>query len=299
MNKTNIRNALLIILYITAGACELHYTSNESEYAVVDTYLVTDRFLPQIRFSRTAALFGEFGFDEQGLQDAEIKVSLLAHDGETVEITIHYEENRPGVYYPSETLTVLPEREYLLEAEHSDFGPIRATTKTPARVQYLSPPPDSISYQSSDQVDMIVSSKLKPGGLQNVYIFTTISQDPFYEALTPLYRDLFDNSETGLTLESLAKNPSGLINEASFERLPDGNIRLRYPWLGLAFYGNNLIVVNSLDRNTYDFIRSQQVQLGGSTLSPGEIPNAIYHIDGAIGIFGSLSSDTLHTYVTR
>lgn len=47
----------------------------------------------------------------------------------------------------------------------------------------------------------------------------------------------------------------------------------------------------------YDFVRSESVQLGGSTLSPGEIQNVITHVEGGLGIFGSLASDTIQTYI--
>jgi len=43
----------------------------------------------------------------------------------------------------------------------------------------------------------------------------------------------------------------------------------------------------------YDFLRSQSVQTGGSTLSPGEIQNIDYNVEGGIGIFGSMASDTI------
>ena len=49
----------------------------------------------------------------------------------------------------------------------------------------------------------------------------------------------------------------------------------------------------------YDFLRSQSVQLGGSSISPGEIPNVIYNIEGGIGVFGSIAADTIQTNITR
>jgi hypothetical protein len=67
----------------------------------------------------------------------------------------------------------------------------------------------------------------------------------------------------------------------------------------VAFYEDNLIVANTIDDNVYDFIRSQETQLGGSTLSPGEIQNVIYNIEGGIGVFGALASDTVQVYIKR
>ena len=42
--------------------------------------------------------------------------------------------------------------------------------------------------------------------------------------------------------------------------------------VAIIFYGPNRIFANALDDNLYDYIRSQSIQQGGSTFSPGEIP---------------------------
>ncbi|HBQ58078.1 MAG TPA: hypothetical protein DD671_00195, partial [Balneolaceae bacterium] len=97
----------------------------------------------------------------------------------------------------------------------------------------------------------------------------------------------------------LSNNSSGIINEANFQDNQDGTITLSYPWIGIAFYGVNNIVANAIDDNVYDFVRSQQVQLGGSMLSPGEIQNVIYHVEGGLGVFGSLATDTVTTFVSQ
>ena len=89
------------------------------------------------------------------------------------------------------------------------------------------------------------------------------------------------------------------MNESNFEISPDSSVILQYPWLAVAFFEENQIVANIIDDNIYDFVRSQSVQLGGSTLSPGEIPNILYNIEGGIGVFGSIAADTIQTYIKR
>ena len=54
---------------------------------------------------------------------------------------------------------------------------------------------------------------------------------------------------------------------------------------------------SAVDDNLFDFIRSQSVQQGGSTLAPGEIPNVLDHIEGGTGIFGSLARVSHETFV--
>ncbi len=45
----------------------------------------------------------------------------------------------------------------------------------------------------------------------------------------------------------------------------------------------------SLDPALQAFVQSQAVQRGGSTLSPGEIPNVTTNVEGGLGIFGSFA----------
>ncbi len=102
-----------------------------------------------------------------------------------------------------------------------------------------------------------------------------------------------------IRLEFYANSSSGIINEGNFEINPDGSFTIQYSWAGFTFYEQNLLVANTIDDNVYDYVRSQTVQLSGSSLSPGEIQNVIHNIEGGIGIFGSLASDTTETYVNR
>ena len=100
-------------------------------------------------------------------------------------------------------------------------------------------------------------------------------------------------------IDEFFNNSSGLINEGNFEINDDQTILLRFPWIGVAFFGENAVVINSVDSNLADLARSEELQLGGSTLPPGEIPNLIYNVEGGIGVFGSIASDTLITTFTR
>lgn len=76
-------------------------------------------------------------------------------------------------------------------------------------------------------------------------------------------------------------------------------MRVEFPWLGILFFGLNEIRVQAVDENLYDFIRSQIVQQGGSTLPPGETPNVLEHVDGARGVFGSYASVSTAVFVKR
>ena len=89
------------------------------------------------------------------------------------------------------------------------------------------------------------------------------------------------------------------FNEDNYDVNPDGTLTIRYPWLGITFYGPNRLIANALDDNLYDFIRSQSVQQGGSTFAPGEIPNPLARVNGAHGVFGSYARVSFDLFVIR
>ena len=81
----------------------------------------------------------------------------------------------------------------------------------------------------------------------------------------------------------------------------DGNnlMHISYPWSEFPFFGENLVLINSIDKNLHDFLRSQMVQQEVGSVSPGEIYNVITHVDGALGIFGSMTADTASVYLKQ
>ncbi|MEX0929546.1 MAG: hypothetical protein WDZ53_09085, partial [Balneolales bacterium] len=91
---------------------------------------------------------------------------------------------------------------------------------------------------------------------------------------------------------------SGIINQENYV-IENEALVLRYPWIGIAYYGPNEINTYAIDDNVYDFYRSQSVQLGGSTLSPGEIPNIIYNVDGGIGLFGGMAGAGVRIFISE
>jgi hypothetical protein len=117
------------------------------------------------------------------------------------------------------------------------------------------------------------------------------------DQLTPFARALFDTGD--VTLQDLRQRASPILNEENFEHLPNGELRVEFPWLAVYFFGYNEIRVQAVDENLHDFLRSQMVQQGGSTLPPGEIPNVLEHVEGGRGVFGSYASAAAVVHVNR
>jgi hypothetical protein len=284
------------VIVITVTSCDPNSDDSYREYVVVESYLVAERRLPDIFLSTTLPADQIYTFEDAALTDATVTLHVLDQIGD-IEQSYNFIMTDPGVYKSNAIHIVEPLRTYRLEIDVEGKDLITAQTTVPDTFRVTGQIPETIIYQSDQQLELRITPNENPGR-QNVYVFNTISEEPEYENLTPFYREIFDNDDQS-DLQDFRNNASNLINEGNFQILEDGFIELRFPWIGVAFYGENQIVTNSLDRNIFDFVRSQDVQLGGSTLSPGEIPNAIYNIDGGIGVFGSLSADTVRTNFSR
>ncbi|MEX2601447.1 MAG: DUF4249 domain-containing protein [Balneolaceae bacterium] len=296
MMNIRFRQLLWLVIPAVLISCELTEQSEYRQMIVIESYLIAGETLPEVRVSRTLRVDDFYTEGSAVIVNAEITISLLRDDG-SAENSFFYRMERPGIYRSeNRNHRIQSGRTYEIEVTNVP-GPdlVRAVTTVPDTFTIIGEIPEALVYQG-EQLEVTLSPNENPGR-QNYYIFTSIVEDAGESFLTPFYADVFENGDR--TLSSLQKNSSGLINEENFEQNIDGSVNIRYPWIGIAFYGMNTIVANSVDRNTYDFIRSQDVQLGGSTLSPGEIPNVIYNVEGGIGIFGSVSTDTIQVFITR
>tara|TARA_R100001143_G_scaffold63605_1_gene73787 strand:+ start:3035 stop:3973 length:939 start_codon:yes stop_codon:yes gene_type:complete len=287
----------LISLFLIISSCDIYNQEDYREIIVVEAYAVANNPLPEIHITTTSPVDVEYNRESVIVQNANVRVTLLDENGNDSDQFNYYFSLTNDSYITTSPHKVIPSATYRLDIDFNDRPEIiQAFTTIPDEIQILNDIPDEVVYQSTDQIEITVSAP-KRTNFQNVFVFSTIAEDPTIENLTPFYRASFDNEN--IDLQEVVINSSGLINEGNFEINSDQTITLRFPWIGVAFYGDSKIVINNVDKNLADLVRSQQVQLGGSTLSPGEIPNLIYNIEGGIGVFGSLSADTARTSFTR
>ncbi len=296
--------AFIVYIFVFAllfTACETYTQDDYQEYYVVESYLIADRQLPQVRLSTTEAIERVYSFEDVAVSGADVQIRLLQNDGQTIDQVFPYTSDSTGIYYALDQHSVLPERTYQLYVSlNGGADIITAQTYVPETFTVISEVLDTLVYQSTEQLE-ITLSETSSFDEQSVFIFNTLAQQPIPENLTPLYFDFYDQEDDPEDAEDLlgefSNTSSGLLNEANFTNNVDGSVTIRYPWIAVAFYGDNKLVASTVDDNIFDFFRSESVQLGGSTLSPGEIQNVITRIDGGIGIFGSMASDTIETFI--
>lgn len=295
-----MRNSILTIglAVLTLLGCETYSQSDYEEFYVVESYLVANRNLQQVRLSTTVPAFEFYDFDENAIRNATVKVRLINQNGSGTESEFDYTMSDPGIYQPTVAHSVLPTRTYELYVtvpNGSLIDVISATAIVPDTFNVIGGVLDTLVYQSSEQLEVTLSESSYPGR-QNVFVFTTISDNPTVSNLTPIYLDFYEDDAD---LVEFSVNSSGLLNEGNFTQFPDGSVTIQYPWLAIAFYEENRIVATTVDDNIYDYIRSNDVQLGGSTLSPGEIQNVLTSVTGGIGLFGAMATDTIPTFIKR
>ncbi len=288
-----------VIILLSVMGCESYPQDEYEELVVVEAYAIANSILPVVRVRTTTPADQFYDESESAISGANVQLVLLDESGDDEEIfEYRFVSANGGLYLPvNRNHRALPNRTYRLDIDFNDRSEIiRAKTTIPDQFEIINNVGETVVYQSENQLEITISETIKREE-QQVYVFSTIASDPVVENLTPFYRANYDNDN--IEIDDVIINSSGLINEGNFDRNPDGTITLRFPWIGVAFYGENQIVTALVDKNLVQLVRSQEVQLGGSTLSPGEIPNLTYNIEGGIGIFGSISTDTVTTNFVR
>lgn len=297
--------AALVLAFL---GCDTVDPSSFEREIVVEAYLVAGESLDDVRLTYTVPIEDEYDPDSLGVTGADVRIELLSEEGEVEESYPYLALPVAGGRYVLDTQKldlegrdtdppVLPLRSYRLVVRppESDLT-ITSVTTVPDTFQVVHASSDSVVYRSDEPLIMQVSSSTYPGR-QNIFVLTTTALEPSVSGLTPFAEAVYENGD--VTIAELSENASPPLNEENFDRQSDGSLQAQYPWLGVSFFGRNRVTLRTLDDNLYDFIRSQGVQQGGSTLPPGEIPNVLEHVNGARGIFGSVAEESLEFVVLR
>jgi hypothetical protein len=289
---------LLVVLLVPVVAivgCDPYEQDDYIEKYVVQSYQIADERLAPILLSTTSPINETYTFSGNAVSGATVEVRLLNAQG-SVEKTHAYAMQSPGVYTVVDTLEkVIPLRWYEMVIKIAGKPDITARTLVPDRFETLDLNNNSIKYQSSEQFEVDITLSSYPGR-QNIYVFSIETLDRENAEFTPFYADILDEDDR----EDVYINQSGIIFEGNYDIDPTRNtLKIKLPWIGIAFYGPNKITANVIDDALYDFIRTKDVQLGGSTLSPGEINNIASNVENGIGVFGSYARSSMNVFVEK
>jgi len=277
-------------------ACDPYEQDGYTDLYVVESFLVAGKPFPQVLVSTTSPIAGRYSFTDRAVTNASVHIHALNESEAKVRHIPYRRSDTPGRYLPVSTDEIVQhDTRYLLEITGlPDAGArITSTTYVPRMFDLIGINADTLRYQGGKQFKITMSRGYYPGR-QNIFIFTTEALDTVNYPLTPLYQNEFAEQFGG---ESFRIVSSPIINEGNYKINNDNTITVPLPWLMVAYMGPNRISAYAIDDNIYDFYRSAEVQLGGSTQSPGEIENVIYNVEGGIGIFGSMAGVSTDIYV--
>jgi hypothetical protein len=297
MRASNTLLFLLLASLGVLGGCDSTTTSDHVEEVIVESYLVANEPLPPIWLTKSISIGDTFNPGAVALRNAHVVVNELDGSGSIVKSILFLEaSDEPGAYHASENVLVRGGHTYRLEVDAGpSFDLVTAVTTVPDDFELIAPSATEIEYKDPEQYSMLVTQSEVVGG-QSVFVFTMESLDPTLQNLIPAYFEfIFDEDYENIdsvewTLDDLReviRFSSPPIFEGNYEVFGDGTLRVKLPWFVVAFYGPLRVTMTVLDKNLYDFQRYQQVQQGGSTLSPGEIPNVLDHVENGRGLFAS------------
>jgi len=289
---------LLIVLFVPVVAivgCDPYEQDDYIEKYVVQSYQIADERLAPILLSTTSPINDTYSFSSTAVTGASVEVRLLTAQG-TVEKTYAFAMQSPGIYTVIDTVDkVQPLRWYEMVIKISGKPDITARTLVPDRFETLDLNNTSIKYQSSEQFEIDITRSSYPGR-QNYYVFSIETLDRLNAEYTPFYADILNEDDR----EDVYINQSGIVFEGNYDIDPIRNsLKIKLPWIGIAFYGPNKITANVIDDALYDFIRTKDVQMGGSTLSPGEFNNIASNIENGMGVFGSYARSSVNVFVEK
>ncbi len=277
----------VVATLVLLSGCNLYPQDEYEEEYVVESHLIAQQPMPEVRLSTTAPFDENYYFDERAVSNAGVRIYRYDPDNNQDKI-YSYREVQRGIYHPQEggkTDPVKPGYRYRLDITlpEDNNHRIEAETVVPDTFSVKEIIRDRAVYQSPQQLEFRITTNRN--NRQNYFIYSTRALEPDEANITPFWEDAVDDINDAIRIRT------SIVNEENFDVNPDETLTLRLPWIGIAFYGHNEISTFSLDDNAFDFFRSQPVQVGGGagTLSPGEIQNIIYNIDGAIGLFGSMA----------
>ena len=284
---------LAVAAAVWLSGCDALSEDEPRRRPIVEAFLKTDAPLPPVRLSQTARVSETYSFAGNALSDAAVTLTLVG-EGESPDVRYAYAEadTAAGIYLPVDAApTALSGRRYRLDATLDDGRALSAETVVPTAFTTVASGPDTLAYNILGSPPSVRVTPSAYPGRRAVYQLAVEatgqlpSPDP--ADLVPFRCALYERDTTDFDLADTARGTSPVLNEGSFTFEPDGTLTIEVPWLAIAYYGETTLTASAIDDGLYDFLTTQAVQLGGGTLSPGEIPNVQSNVTGGLGVFGA------------
>jgi hypothetical protein len=262
--KFNVFLFLFSAVFFTG--CDQSTQPNEySNQLVVSAFLTAEQPIDSVFVTRTGNLLEYYSPQNSAITNAIVKITLVDTINPTANVTytLAHDNNHPGRYYSSSV--VMPLRIYLLSVEAPGYPLITGKTTVPDtfsivnRIDF----PDTVAY---DPVMPSYTLNWTSSRNYSDYVGSVASIDLSADDIPSDFRSA-DDPKPDKTSVFNFNSPN--INSASII------------WLAVNYYGRNLVTIEAVDYNYYDYLR-QYVVSGGT-----ELRQIRYNISGGLGVFGS------------
>ncbi|HEU4366118.1 MAG TPA: DUF4249 family protein [Candidatus Krumholzibacteria bacterium] len=272
---------------------------------VVDATMVVGKPFPDVYVTETLAPNQPFSYEAAGVQGAMVSI---AGGGMTVP---YFSTLPPGHYVPAGG-DVLPETTYRLNVTLPDGRVVRATTTTPGPLRVR----DWVLLDSNGQnvVQTLRTFDEFPTDEDTVY---TLPENQLIFGVGLLEVRLENDPAEGylvglqsLDLDSELLVDTSFLDEEDIDNFTRQNSSppfaatqtyLRAPWFAIYYEGRYKVRVFKMDRNWYDLARTDPVMGAGGFGFGGEAGDntvpPLFHVEGGVGLFGSMASDSIGFYV--
>ncbi|MBL7977458.1 MAG: DUF4249 family protein [Bacteroidetes Order II. Incertae sedis bacterium] len=266
---------------------------SETRLPLVEAYLQAEAPFPPVSVRETLFVHEAVFPDTYVPPKAQVKIHLIDKNGQ-IEETIFYalSSEVSGSYLPTSSLkTVLPNRQYRIEVTLLEQNKmITGETVVPDVLRLVNTNGKTFRYEQSPSYQATISPCKKEHEAKCHYIFSAESLDAQEDRVVPFWKP--GNNPFNLD-ETPHVYSSPLFNEDNYEKDITGNIVINMLWISITHFGRTRVNLHNIDQNMVDFYRSQsQQQQQFGRFGPGEMPNAITHLAGGVGIFGSYSTLT-------
>jgi len=296
-----MRPTQLAALALVVGACSADrdpgelFGPEESGLLVVDAVLIVGQPLPELFVRRTQSPSRSYSPKAAAVTEARV---VISQGEDRFEYTA--DADSAGRYVPVGTAAVRPETRYDLVVE-AGGDRVDATTVTPGQLRIR-------AARLLDEASLAVRRDLALYGADGDPLEVGRNAVIYQDGLLELEAEEVAAAAYQLALFSLDPTSDFVISAdfleeddyEDFERqgsspplfLEDGRVRL--PWFAVAFAGPHVFRLYAIDRNWFDYARTNPddgFQAGGLIGDSFERP--AFRLEGAIGLFGSASVDSL------
>ncbi|HEX5133659.1 MAG TPA: DUF4249 family protein [Candidatus Krumholzibacteria bacterium] len=305
-----LKRLIVLLMLLAAIACstergdEEFFAPGGAGVPVVDAVLVVGKPFPDVYVTRTLSPDQPFSYAAAGVVGAQVRIASGA-------TTLDYVDADDGRYRVNAPFVVQPATTYRLTVTLPDGHVVRATTTTPEPLRVRE---WVLLDDSGTNVVQRLTGFGEISGAPEDTVYTE-NQLTFSQGLLEVR--LEDDPAVGyqVQLQSLDLNSPLLIDTSflneddldNFTRLNQSppfaptQSYLRAPWFAIYYQGRYKVRVFKLDRNWYDLARTDPVLGSGGFGFGGEAGDntvpPLFHVDGGVGLFGSMSSDSVGFYV--